>query len=201
MKKKILIKFMVIVMLCASLFTSIFSTTYVSEAASSNTLASSNPGMDLWDAILCRWVKYPAGWVFEIAGKNIGGGEYKIKGKYYVFNNAGFLMTDHYWENVYYGKDGAKQSKYKGKWKSNSKGWWYEDATGWYPKNRYMTINGINYKFDKNGYAYWAAETWADKRSKIGTRLTRLNTHFDNVHQTGGHGCLQSKSKSSLVIN
>ena len=37
-------------------------------------------------------------------------------------------------------------------WKKDGKGWWYRKKDGTYPKSQWMTIKGVKYFFDKNGY-------------------------------------------------
>lgn len=107
-------------------------------------------------------------------------GVYKINGKYYVLDNFGYMLSDGYWNNIYYGKNGARQYSLLdigqiGKWKHNKNGWWYETNNGWYPRNRVMRINGVYYKFGKGGYAYWYDKNVAKSVGKVGTKLTPQN--------------------------
>lgn len=39
-----------------------------------------------------------------------------------------------------------------GTWKKDSKGWWYQYSDNTYAKNEIVTVNGVEYAFDANGY-------------------------------------------------
>ena len=91
---------------------------------------------------------------------------------YYYFNTDGFMSTgwktiegtDYYfkkdgksayreWIGGYYlNENGAWIYKQLGRWVMDDDKWRYYDASGWYAKNETITIDGIQCKFDKNGY-------------------------------------------------
>lgn len=69
----------------------------------------------------------------------------------YYFYTEGHMAVTEYVDGWYLDLDGHKTGN-KGSWKSDSKGKWWEDSSRWYPKNRTVKIDGVDYKFDKDGY-------------------------------------------------
>ena len=76
----------------------------------------------------------------------------KISGKWYFFKKDGAMALREYHNGYWLSSNGSWTYKYKASWHKSSKGWWYGDSSGWYAKNQTLTINGVLYTFDVNGY-------------------------------------------------
>lgn len=77
----------------------------------------------------------------------------RIARKYYYFLDSGVMEAGAYRDGYWLEKNGAMNQKNSGgKWMKNARGYWFQDSTGWYPKNRWLTINGNSFYFDKSGY-------------------------------------------------
>ena len=100
----------------------------------------------------------------------------QIDGKWYSFKNDG-SMKKNQWDGDYWlGEDGVMVTnawvdggKYyvgpdgkwdrskvkpvpKKGWNKDNRGWWYDYGDGTYPKNKFETINNVQYYFDQDGY-------------------------------------------------
>ncbi len=91
------------------------------------------------------WIEDSAGWYPQNQWQ-------KIDGKYYYFDENGYMAADEWRDGYWLGSDGAWDDTYKMTWKSDSKGWWIEDKTGWYPQNQWQKIDGNWYYFKGDGY-------------------------------------------------
>ncbi len=91
------------------------------------------------------WIEDSAGWYPQNQWQ-------KIDGKYYYFDESGYMAADEWRDGYWLGSDGAWDDTYKMTWKSDSKGWWIEDKTGWYPQNQWQKIDGNWYYFKGDGY-------------------------------------------------
>ncbi len=91
------------------------------------------------------WIEDSAGWYPQNQWQ-------KIDGKYYYFDESGYMAADEWRDGCWLGSDGAWDDTYKMTWKSDSKGWWIEDKTGWYPQNQWQKIDGNWYYFKGDGY-------------------------------------------------
>ena len=91
------------------------------------------------------WIEDSAGWYPQNQWQ-------KIDGKYYYFDESGYMAADEWRDSCWLGSDGAWDDTYKMTWKSDFKGWWIEDKTGWYPQNQWQKIDGNWYYFKGDGY-------------------------------------------------
>ena len=99
------------------------------------------------------WKKNATGWwVEDTKGWYPQDQWQKIDGKYYYFDESGYMAADEWRDGYWLGSDGAWDDKYKMTWKRDSKGWWIEDKTGWYPQNQWQKIDGNWYYFKGDGY-------------------------------------------------
>ena len=101
------------------------------------------------------WKKNKTGWWYEDASgwypKNCW---QKIDGKWYYFNEKGYMEKDAYRGGYYLTSSGAWDGKSKSVgWKKDSRGWYYETGKGTYLKNGWQLINGKWYYFKADGYA------------------------------------------------
>ena len=77
----------------------------------------------------------------------------KIDGKWYYFDEIGYMDSKGYRDGYWLGDDGAwVEDYYGGHWMQDATGWWYEDSSGWLPVNRWLKIDGKWYYFGENGY-------------------------------------------------
>ncbi|MCR5177065.1 MAG: hypothetical protein K6C05_09490 [Anaerovibrio sp.] len=99
------------------------------------------------------WKKNASGWWIEDSSGWYPKSQWqKIDGKYYYFDESGYMAADEWRDGCWLGSDGAWDDTYKMTWKSDSKGWWIEDKTGWYPQNQWQKIDGNWYYFKGDGY-------------------------------------------------
>lgn len=91
------------------------------------------------------WVEDSAGW-YPVSQWQ------KIDGKWYYFQESGYMDYSGYRDGYWLGSDGALVDGYFGQWKCNSKGWWFEDTSGWYPSSAWVKIDGSWYYFEADGY-------------------------------------------------
>ena len=124
------------------------------------------------------WKKSGTNWWYQNADGTYPAGEWKkIDGKWYHFNEKGYMQTGWYQEGsdwYYLKKNGVmtasewiENGKYYigangkwiqdrvqqgGTWKTDSKGRWYQFADGTYAMNQWKKIDGNWYHFGANGY-------------------------------------------------
>ena len=101
------------------------------------------------------WKKNKNGWWYEDASgwypKNCW---QKIDGKWYYFNEKGYMEADAYRNGYYLTASGAWDGKSAATgWKKNQIGWWYATTGGSCLKSGWKQINGSWYYFKANGYA------------------------------------------------
>ena len=113
------------------------------------------------------WKKNSKGWWYEDAGGWYPKKQWqKIDGKWYYFNEKGYMEAKAYRDGYYLSADGACSDRKVGSWKKDSKGWWYSLAGGSYLKKRWAMINGKWYYFDARGYmasSEWVKGYWLSK--------------------------------------
>ena len=99
------------------------------------------------------WKKNAKGWWVESSAGWYPKNEWvKIDGKWYFFDNRGYMAANAWQDGRWLSSNGAWTYLQRGAWKCNSKGWWYDDTSGWTAKNQWQKINGNWYFFDANGY-------------------------------------------------
>ena len=76
----------------------------------------------------------------------------KIDGKWYYFDNRGYMVTGAWQDGRWLSGNGTWTYSQRGAWKCDSKGWWYDDTSGWKAKNQWQKINGNWYYFGADSY-------------------------------------------------
>ncbi len=77
----------------------------------------------------------------------------KIDGKWYYFDEIGYMDSKGYRDGYWLDESGAWVEQYSGgHWMSDSTGWWYEDSSGWWPESRWLKVDGKWYYFGDKGY-------------------------------------------------
>ena len=96
----------------------------------------------------------------------------ELNGKYYYFNEKGQMqtgwqeideakyyfrpdgvnVTEEWVDGLWLEKNGRQIYEYKGEFHEDEKGKWFGDESGWFAKNQKLTIDGVEYEFDKKGY-------------------------------------------------
>ena len=98
------------------------------------------------------WNQDQNGWQYLIGDSCYKNQWALINGKWYYFNETGYMESNCYRDGYWLSASGAWDPNYShGMWKKNSIGWWYED-NGWYPVSRWLWINGKCYYFNEKGY-------------------------------------------------
>ena len=101
------------------------------------------------------WHKTAKGWWYgDTSGWYAKNQWQKIDGKWYYFNQNGYMETDAYRSGYYLTESGAWDGKDKVTgWKKNTTGWWYEIGVNTFISNGWKLISGKWYYFKKTGYA------------------------------------------------
>lgn len=73
-------------------------------------------------------------------------------GAWYFYDSEGGIATNQYIDGYWVGADGKYDDRYDACWKQDAIGGWYQAKNGWYPVNQNLTIDGVVYWFDCNGY-------------------------------------------------
>ncbi|MBO4591967.1 MAG: Ig-like domain-containing protein [Eubacterium sp.] len=110
-------------------------------------------GNDTWYA-KNQWMYIDNYWYyFNSKGYACQKGWVKIRGVRYYLNPQNGRMASNEWiQGRFVSKDGSQTYKYKGKWFETEDGYWmFKDSSGWYAKNATVKIDGVSYKFNKNG--------------------------------------------------
>ena len=76
----------------------------------------------------------------------------EIEGAKYYFRADGTNVTEEWVDGLWLEKNGRQIYEYKGEFHEDEKGKWFGDESGWFAKNRKLTIDGVEYEFDKKGY-------------------------------------------------
>ena len=98
------------------------------------------------------WKKDSNGWQYLVGNSNYKNQWAQISGKWYYFNEKGYMESNCYRNGYWLTSSGAWNPNYShGTWKKNSTGWWYED-NGWYPVKQWLWIDGKCYYFNNKGY-------------------------------------------------
>ena len=107
-----------------------------------------------WDPAFSggKWRKNDTGWWYQDGSWYPVSKWLRIDGKYYYFNEKGYMESNCYRDGCWLTASGAWDTNYRnGTWKSDSVGKWYQDGS-WYPKNQGLWIDGDYYRFDSAGY-------------------------------------------------
>ena len=102
-------------------------------------------------AIKNDWVKWKGSWYYLGDNGVMVTGKLVINGKTYFFNDYGVMAQDEWVEGCFADMTGSTLAR-GGEWKNEERGTWFTDKSGWYPKNRVVRIDGVDYKFDAQGY-------------------------------------------------
>lgn len=98
------------------------------------------------------WFEFEEYWFFfDEDGRGVTGWQ-RIGFNQYYFKAGGQMAASEYIDGYWLGANGAWTYKYRASWHHSFKGWWYGDETGWYARNEILTIDGVEYAFDINGY-------------------------------------------------
>ena len=111
-------------------------------------------GSGAWDPKYSHgtWKKNDTGWWYQDGSWYPKSEWLKINGKFYYFNDKGYMESSCYRDGRWLTSSGAWDTRYSnGMWKSNSTGKWYQDGS-WYPRNQGLWIDGEYYEFDEAGY-------------------------------------------------
>lgn len=76
----------------------------------------------------------------------------KIDGKWYYFNQDGYMAENEWRDGCWLNQSGAWEYTGISSWNKDNKGWYYKDSTGWYATSSWQKINGRWYYFDSSGY-------------------------------------------------
>ncbi len=116
-----------------------------------------------WQYSVYGW-KYPdsAGWFYEGGLSTYPSLQWlKIDGKWYHFNELGYMEKNQYINGCWLKEDGSWDTSHSdGHWSCDNKGWWYTDSSGWYPTGEWLWIDYHRFYFKKNGYV--AMNEWVD---------------------------------------
>jgi len=99
------------------------------------------------------WKKDKNGWWWYALGK----GSYpknswlKIDGKWYYFQDEGYMIQDTFIQGYWLDSSGAMTDFARCSWHRNKKGWWYGNSNGWYATGT-CYIDGRVYNFEDTGY-------------------------------------------------
>jgi hypothetical protein len=102
-------------------------------------------------AVKSDWVKYRNSWYYLSADGSMLTGWQTIDGVKYYLDASGAMAQDELVEGCFADMSGAITDR-KGEWHNEERGAWYTDKSGWYPKNRTIRIDGVNYRFNSDGY-------------------------------------------------
>jgi len=118
-----------------------------------------------WKQINGKWYYFGSTGVMQTGWKKISGYWYyfssqglmqtgwkKLSGKYYYFRDDGSMETSAYRDGYWLDSKGVCNTKRMATWRKSGSRWWFGDQTGWYAKERWLTIDGKEYYFMKNGF-------------------------------------------------
>ena len=114
--------------------------------------ADSVEGYD-YNMLHSGWLSWREGWYYlDPESRVMQTGWRKIDDTWCYFHEDGSMASNEWVNGYWLSKNGAWIYQPKGRWRKNSKGWWFEDERGWYPKGEKVTINGVEYTFNADGY-------------------------------------------------
>ncbi len=118
-----------------------------------------------WKQINGKWYYFGSTGVMQTGWKKISGYWYyfssqglmqtgwkMLSGKYYYFRDDGSMETSAYRDGYWLDSKGVCNTKRMATWRKSGSRWWFGDQTGWYAKERWLTIDGKEYYFMKNGF-------------------------------------------------
>ncbi len=109
-------------------------------------------GTQTYDGV-ASWYQDKLEWAYGDSNGWVASNQWeKIDGKWYYFNEAGFLATEQFIDGWWVGKNGAQTYKFKATWRKDANGWWFGDKSGWYAKGETLVIDGVEYTFGADGY-------------------------------------------------
>jgi hypothetical protein len=109
-------------------------------------------GTQTYDGV-ASWYQDKLDWAYGDSNGWVASNQWeKIDGKWYYFNEAGFLATEQFIDGWWVGKNGAQTYKFKATWRKDANGWWFGDKSGWYAKGETLVIDGVEYTFGADGY-------------------------------------------------
>ena len=117
-----------------------------------------------WKKIRKKWFYFSSQGEMQTGWKSIGGKWYhfskngdmqlgwqKISKKWYYFRPDGTMAVKEYRDGYWLNKNGVCTGFLKAVWRRSGKNWWFGDGI-WYAKEQWLTIDGIEYYFMKNGF-------------------------------------------------
>ena len=143
-----------------------------------------------------RWYGDTSGWYAQNQWQ-------KIDGKWYYFNQDGYMEMDAYRYGYYLTESGAWDGKSKvAGWKKDNTSWWFEIGEKTYLKDGWKMINGRWYYFRKSGYA---AQNEFVKGRWIGSNCAWADPVKYSWHKTaqgwwyGASGGWYAKNKTYVI--
>ena len=103
---------------------------------------------------ISQWKKYSKGWRYEMPDESYPQNAWmKIDGKWYFFDEDGYMEENAYREGYYLKKNGAWDGvNKKAGWRKTSTGWWYSLPDGSWLAKTWKKIDGKWYYFHADGY-------------------------------------------------
>lgn len=126
-----------------------------------------------WDATTsyAAWQHNEKGWWYQSASGWYPVNQWLwINGSDYYFDANGYMAANQYVQGSWVDASGAwDPASTPAQWYRNDNGYYYEAASGWYPVSQWLTIDGVNYYFDANGYLkeYTAITPASDGRATV----------------------------------
>ena len=101
---------------------------------------------------ISQWKKYSKGWRYEMPDESYPQNAWmKIDGKWYFFDEDGYMEENAYREGYYLKKNGAWDGvNKKAGWRKTSTGWWYSLPDGSWLAKTWKKIDGKWYYFDED---------------------------------------------------
>ena len=108
-----------------------------------------------WDGkkAVSGWKQDGTGWWYALSDSTYLKNCWKlIDGKWYYFNSKGYAAQNEFVQGWWVRRDCAQTDTTRYSWHKTAKGWWFGVKNGWYARSASYTINGKQYRFDREGY-------------------------------------------------
>lgn len=103
--------------------------------------------------LLKGWQNYEGEWYYlDPVDGALQTGWVNDNGTWYYLDITGIMLCNEWRDGYWLSADGAWTYDAIGSWKQDAKGWWFGDTSGWFARNETVRINGVNYKFNADGY-------------------------------------------------